>query len=719
MSERATVNRRSFLKTSLLASGALMVGVGSYGLLGAGENAQETWIPNLYVRIEPNGKIRIVSKNPEGGQGVKTAFPMVVAECLEVDWKDVHIEQAVLDDRYGRQRLGGSRGTPDGWDDLRIAGTGALYLLRHAAAQEWGVPVSECYGESGVIKHTSSDRQAPYASLLQSAATLPAPNVSDLKLKSSPSEFKLLGTEIPNVDNADIISGRQVYGSDFRLDGMHYAVYEKCPAIGGTVKSANLDHVRQLPGVTHAFVVPGTSEYNGLQPGVAIVAKSFWEARVARKQLQVEWNVVQTDSTADYGKQAEKLASAPGQTLRHDGDVDAAFERAAKIVEASYHYPHLAHANMEPQNCTAMMHDSGRMELWAPTQNAAAGRGLISELLGIPEENIHVNMMRMGTALGRRSRRDFMTETAWIAHKAGVPVQLQWMREDDFAHDFYRPEGWHHLRAGLDDNGKLLAWDHHFITLGRDGKPISGASLSQNHYPAGLVPNFRFRQSVIESKIRTGPWRSPGSSAYCWVFQGFIDEIAVAAGRDALEFRLDLLSQTFGKPSLDVERAKATLKLAAKKAGWGRNAGSNRGLGIAFHTSQRGYAAHVAEVEADGKRIKARKVWSAVDVGPILNLSGAKQQVEGCVIDALSSTQQEMTFKDGAAQHSNFNSYPLLRINQAPKVECHFIQNDISPTGLGEPPFNPAVPAYANAIFAASGVRIRNLPFRKDGIEIV
>ena len=258
-----------------------------------------------------------------------------------------------------------------------------------------------------------------------------------------------------------------------------------------------------------------------------------------------------------------------------------------------------------------------------------------------------------------------------------------------------------------------------FITLGLDGKPISGANLSEDHYPAGMVPNFRFRRSMIESKIRTGPWRSPGHSAYCWVFQSFIDEIAVAAGRDALEFRLDLLSQNYGKPSLDVNRAKATLKLAAEKAGWGRDTGSSRGLGIAFHSSQRGYAAHVAEVEADGKQIKAKKVWSAIDVGPILNMAGAKHQVEGCVIDALSSTQQEMTFRDGAAQHSNFNSYPLLRFEQAPEVECHFIQNDIPPTGLGEPPFNPAVPAYANAIFAANGVRIRNLPFRKDGIEVV
>ena len=712
------MDRRAFLKTSLLASGALLIGIGSCTREESGEIAGETWIPNLYVRIDPDGKITIVSKNPDAGQGVKTAFPMVVAECLEVDWQDVHVEQAPADDRYGRQALGGSRGTPDGWDDLRIAGTGALYLLRHAAAKEWGVPASECYGESGVIKHKPSGKEAPYASLLAAAAELPAPDPSELKLKSKPSEFKLLGTEVPGVDNPDIVTGKQVYGSDIRLDGMLYAVYRKCPAIGGKVKSANLDHVSKLPGVTHAFVVPGTEEYNGLQPGVAIVAESFWEARAAREQLEVNWETTHADSTANYRKQAEKLAAETGEVTRHDGDVEAAFESAAKIVEASYHYPHIAHANMEPMNCTAWLHDSGTLELWAPTQNAAAGREQIVATLGIAEDKVKVHQLRMGTAFGRRSRRDFMTEAAWIAREVGKPVQLKWTREDDFAHDFYRPEGWHHLRAGLDEQGKMIAWDHHFITLGLDGETISGANLSRNHYPAGLVPNFRFRRSIIESHIRTGPWRSPGHSAYCWVFQSFFDEVAVAAGRDPLEFRLDLLSQSHGEVRLDVERAKATLKLAAEKAGWGRDPGASRGLGIAFHSSQRGYAAHVAEVEADGKNIKARKVWSAIDVGPVLNMSGAKAQVESCVVDALSSTGQEMTFENGAAQQSNFSSYPLLRFAQAPEVECHFIQEDIPPTGLGEPPFNPAVPAYANAIFAASGVRVRELPFRRAGIEL-
>lgn len=716
--DRGNMDRRAFLKTTLLASGALLIGVGSCGNSNTGKTARETWKPNLYVRIDPDGTITIVSKNPDAGQGVKTAFPMVVAECLEVDWKDVHVEQAPADDRYGRQALGGSRGTPDGWDDLRIAGTGALYLLMGAAAKEWDVPTSECSAASSIITHEPSGRTKAYASLLETAATLPAPEVSELKLKSRPSEFKLLGTFVPGVDNPKILTGQPIYGSDIRLDGMLYAVYQKCPVFGGKARSANLEHVRSLPGVTHAFIVPGTDEYSGLQPGVAIVAETFWEANSAREQLKVDWETTHADSSEGYAEQAKTLAAEPGETLRHDGDVDATFDRSVTIVEASYHYPFVAHATMEPMNCTALLHESGKLELWAPSQNPQTQRKLISQTLGIPEGRIHVNQVRIGGAFGRRSRLDFAVEAAWIARETGRPVQLLWTREDDMAHDFYRPAGWHHFKAGLSDEGRMIAFDHHFITLGMGGKTVSGARLSANHYPAGLVPNFRLRQSIIETHVPTGPWRSPGHSAYCFAYQSFFDEVALAAGRDPLEFRLDLLSQSFGKPQLDTERGSGTLRVAAEAAGWGREMENNRGLGIAFHFDHRGYAAHVAEVSIDGDRFTLDKVYSAVDVGPILNLSGAKNQVEGAVMDGLSTTQLETTIAGGSAQQTNFHAHPMLRIDKAPEVECHFIQSDNSPTGLGEPPFAPVAPAIANAIFAASGTRIRELPFRRSGFTL-
>ena len=713
------LDRRAFLKVSLLASGALVVGVAYTSPTRAKGLVKETWAPNLYVRINTDGHVSIVSKNPEAGQGVKTAFPMVVAECLNVDWKNVSVEQAPLDDRYGRQVIGGSRGTPDGWDDLRIAGTAACELLKSAAAAHWGVPVSACQAVQGSIMHKDSGKAIAYADLLESAAALPVPDVSELNLKSRPEDFHLLGTFVPGVDNPKIVTGQSLFGCDTRLDGMLYAVYEKCPTFGGRVRNANVDQVRAQRGVTHAFVVEGTDDQTGLLPGVAIVADSWWAAQSARRQLRVDWQAAHSDSSAAYERQAQAMAREAGQTLRADGDVDGALEKSRRIVEASYYYPFVSHANMEPQNCTARYDDSGELVLWAPSQNPKAGRELISRTLGIPESRIHVNLTRIGGGFGRRLRNDFMVECAWIAREVGKPVQLQWSREDDMRHDFYRPAAWHHFRAGIDDDGRMAAFDHHFVTFGNNGEPVSGAGLSPAHYPAGLVPNFRLRQSLVETNVPTGPWRSPGHSAYCWAYQSFFDEVALAAERDPLEFRIDLLSRSFGEPPLDLKRTRATLALAASKAGWGmRELKPGRGMGMAFHFDHGGFVSHVAEVVAEDSKVRVEKVYSGVDVGPILNLSGARNQVEGAVVDALSTARLEITFANGAAQQSNFNDYGLLRIDQAPEVESHFIQSDNSPTGLGEPPIAAATPAICNAIFAATGTRIRELPFSRSGIVV-
>jgi isoquinoline 1-oxidoreductase beta subunit len=714
----ASMDRRAFLQTSLLASGALLIGVVHPGRSEAALEAGRAWVPNLYIRIEADNRVTIVSKNPEAGQGVKTAFPMVVAECLDVDWKTVDVEQAPLDDRYGRQVIGGSRGTPDGWDDLRIAGAGARHLLIAAAAARWGVSPGECSTDNGTVIHESSGRSASYAELRGTAAELPVPDVADLHLKSRPEEFRLLGTFVPGVDNPKILTGKPLFGCDTRLDGMLYAVYEKCPTFGGKVRSANVDEVRALPGVTHAFVVEGTDNLAGLLPGVAIVATTWWEADRARRQLRVDWATDHSDSSKEYERQAAALRDRPGETLRADGDVEQALGAAAQIVEASYYYPFVSHANMEPQNCTALMHESGRLELWAPSQNPRGGRELIAQTLGIPEDRIHVNLTRIGGGFGRRLRHDAMVEAAWIAREVGKPVQLQWTREDDMRHDFYRPAAWHHFRAGIGSDGRMTAFDHHFVSFGRGGQPISGAGLPPGHYPAGLVPNFRLRQSLIESRVPTGPWRSPGHSAFCWAYQSFFDEVALAAGRDQLEFRLDLLSRSYGEPPLDLERTSGTLRTAAEKAGWGRDPGPNRGLGMAFHYDHGGFVSHVAEVAADGNRVRVEKVWSGIDIGPVINLSGARNQVEGCVMDALSTAQLEITFADGATEQGNFDDYGLLRINQAPEVECYFVQTDNPPSGLGEPPIAPATPAIANAIFAATGTRIRTLPMRREGIVV-
>jgi isoquinoline 1-oxidoreductase beta subunit len=715
--KHSAVSRRRFLQVAMMASGGLAVGV-AWTTPTAKATEDSRWIPNLYVRIDTDGTVTIVSKNPEAGQGVKTAFPMVVAECLEVDWQKVRVEQAPLDDRYGRQVVGGSRGTPDGWDDLRVAGAGALYLLKSAAAKQWNVPVSELRAASGVISHPGSARSAKYEELLAAAAALPAPDIANLQLKSRPEEFRLLGRFIPGVDNHEICTGQPLFGCDTRLDGMRYAVYEKCPVFGGKVRDANIEEIRGLPGVTHAFVVEGTNQLGGLLPGVAIVADTWWQAQSARRKLRVNWTTGHAASSSEFERQARELARQRGEVQRSDGNVDKAFDQAHEVVSASYYYPFVSHANMEPQNCTALLHESGRMELWAPTQNPKDGRALISQVLGLPEDSIHVHITRMGGGFGRRLTNDFMVEAAWIAREVKRPVQLQWSREDDMRHDHYRPAGWHHFRAGLDPAGKMTSFDHHFITFGRDGKTVSGGWLSPNHYPAGLVPNFRLRRSMIDCPVPTGPWRSPGHSAYCWAYQSFFDEVALAAGRDPLEFRLDLLSRAYGKPPLDLGRAAGTLRMAAEKAGWGRQLPEGRGLGMAFHFDHGGYVSHLAEVSTSEDGVRVEKVWSVADVGPILNLSGARNQVEGCVVDALSTARLEITFDQGAAVQSNFDEYDLLMIAQTPDIECHFIQSDNSPTGLGEPPIAPATPAITNAIFAATGQRVRTLPLARSGVNL-
>ncbi|MDH3452966.1 MAG: molybdopterin-dependent oxidoreductase, partial [Gammaproteobacteria bacterium] len=361
------------MKVTLATSGALLVGVSCSQSTDSGVYEDGQWTANLYVRINTDGTVTIVSKNPEAGQGVKTAFPMVVAECLNVDWKNVNVEQAPLDEHYGRQVAGGSRGTPDGWDDLRIAGTAACHLLTLAAANAWGVPVAECEAANGQVVHVPSSKKRTYESLLEAAAELPAPKVSELELKSRPADFKLLGSFVPGVDNLKILTGQPLFGCDVRLEEMLYAVYEKSPNFGGRVRNANVDQIRDLPGVTHAFVVEGTSNQNGLLPGVAIVAETWWAAHSARKQLQVEWETDHSDSTDGYEREASRLAADHGDTLRSDGNVDRALDSATRVVEATYYYPFVSHANMEPQNCTARFLESGELEIWVPSQNPRAG----------------------------------------------------------------------------------------------------------------------------------------------------------------------------------------------------------------------------------------------------------------------------------------------------------------------------------------------------------
>jgi len=734
-------SRRSFLRTSAIG-GAFVLGMSAQGALAAaaGAAASADFTPNAFIRIGRDGRVTLISKQPEIGQGIKTSLPMVIAEQLEVDWKDVRIVQGDLDTaQYGPQGAGGSTSTPTNYENFHRLGAAARMMLVQAAADTWGVPVSECSAAGGAVVHGPSRRRLAYGALVERAAKLPVPDAKAVVLKD-PATYKLLGTRIGGVDNAAIVAGRPLFGIDVRLPGMLYAMYLKCPVFGGRPVSANLDAIKAMPGVKDAFIVEGTANLNGLRPGVAIVATSTWAAIRARRALEVVWDEGEGagHSWADFTAQAQLASRKAGAaTVRKDGDVPAALAGAAKVVEAAYSYPFISHASMEPQNCTAWLKEDGTLELWAPTQNPGAGQALVTTTFGIPKEKISLHIIRSGGGFGRRLSSDFIVEATAIAQKVAGPVKLTWTREDDLQHDHFRPGGFHFLRGGVDAGGRAVAWHNHFVTFAnrveREGKsvlqPGSGGNLAADEFPGRWLDNCLFEQTVLECRVPMGPWRAPGSCVFAWVLHSFIDELAHAGGRDPLEFRLELLgnkdlvaaSSERGLP-YDVKRMRKVLVEVAQRAGWGKKQfARGQGQGIAFHFSHRGYVAQVAEVTVsrDGQ-LKVDRVVVALDVGSqIVNLSGAENQVQGSVIDGLSTMMfPELNLDKGRIVQSNFHEYGLLRMPDAPtSIETHFIKTDNPVTGLGEPALPPLAPAVCNAIFAATGKRVRQLPLSKTDLS--
>jgi isoquinoline 1-oxidoreductase subunit beta len=730
------VSRREFLRASAIAGGGIALASFLEPLSAAVSGLP--FVPsdaslNAFIRIMPDGIVTIVSKNPEIGQGVKTALPMLVAEELDVEWKDVRVEQAPLDTkRFTQQFAGGSTATPNSWLPLRRAGAAGRAMLVAAAAAKWGVAASECETEKGTVRHRASNRRVSYGAIASAAASMPVPDLATVPLKD-PKTFTIIGTRVRGVDNHAIVTGAPLYGIDVSVPGMLYATYVKSPVFGGKVASANLADVKRQPGVRHAFVVEGGTALSGLLGGVAIVADSWWLAKKARETLTVSWNegTTASQSSARFAADAAALATQlPQRVLRTDGDVDAALAGAAKVVRAAYDYPFIAHAPLEPQNCTAHYRD-GKLEIWAPTQTPESGRGLVARTLGLKDDDITIHLTRSGGGFGRRLNNDYMVEAAWIAKETGVPVKLLWTREDDIQHDFYRPAGFHNFTGGVDAAGKLVAWRNHFVSFGDGQNFAPSAGMSPGEFPARFVPNYALATSMMPIGVPTGALRAPGSNGIAFAAQSFIDELAHAAGRDPLQFRLDMLSAEQPAPApsgsgpqpvlFDGTRMRAVLELVAEKSGWGkRPVPRGTGMGVAFHFSHRGYFAEVVQASVTrAGELSVEKVWAVGDVGSeIINPSNAENQTQGAVLDGLAQALgQAITIEGGRTVQSNFHDFQLLRHAQAVPVEVHFLKSTFPPTGLGEPALPPVIPALCNAIFAATGKRVRSLPLSTQDLK--
>lgn len=654
---------------------------------------------NSFLSIAPDGIITIMSPNPELGQNIKTSFPLIVAEELDADWSKVKVLQAPLDPgNFERQVTGGSGAVPHSWERLRKAGATARHMLIEAAAKKWNVSASTLTAERGTVLNKQTGRKFSYGELATAAAGIAVPE--EVKLKNV-KDFKLIGTEVRNVDNHEMVTGKPLYGLDFHREGMLIAMVQHPAAFGMKIKSVDSAAAKAMPGIVDVVT---------FKNNVAVVGKSTWQVMKARKALKVEYEKDGAlESTADHDKLFKDLLdSKDAATVRRkDGDVEAAFKSAARVVRSEYQCPFLSHSPMEPMNFFAHVREDG-VELVGPTQTPDRARNEAAKLLGISPEKITVDMTRLGGGFGRRLQADYVLDAVEVSNIMKAPVKIIWSREDDMMGGSYRPAVRYRFEAAIDGNGNMTAYKLRGVGIN------AGNSTREDNFPSGAVDNLLIDSVEHKSPITTGPWRAPITNFLAFAEQSFLDEVAFAVKKDPVQFRLELLERAkkapVGEIKYDIDRMIGVIKLAAEKSGWGKKKNVSQGFSVYF--SHRSYVAQVAEMEMKNNNPVLKKIYAASDCGIVINMSGARQQVTGGIVDGFGHAMfGKLTFKDGEAEQKNFNSYRLIRMKEVPEVEVHFVNNGIDPTGLGEPALPPTGGAVANALFKATGKRLRNQPF--------
>ncbi|HKV62783.1 MAG TPA: xanthine dehydrogenase family protein molybdopterin-binding subunit [Candidatus Acidoferrum sp.] len=737
MTIASVVNRRDFLKTGAAGSVALVIGFHLSPRAFADQaTEQEKKIPNpfdAWVRITPDNHATLILGKSEMGQGIMTALPMILAEELCLDWKNVRVEQAPTNPKIYDHGTGGSGSVAGSWLPMRRAGAAAREMLITAAAARWNVSRDTCKAQDGGILHGARKNFLTYGELVPDAATLPIPDFKTVPLKNS-SEFTIVGHDTRRFEGRDKATGAAKFGLDSRVPGMQFAVIARCPVFGGKVKTFDATKAKAVPGVRDVFAIDPVAQGAFTAGGVAVLADNSWAAIQGRKALQITWDEgpAASESSASLRQQFVDNASKPGKVVRNEGDVDAAVVGAAKKIEAIYELPFAPHATMEPMNCTVHIRPDGA-EAWVPTQAPQWAQEVIAGVSKLPLEKVIVHTTLMGGGFGRRYQADFVMEAAQVAKVSGKPVMVFWTRDDDMQHGFYRPASYHHFSGALDGQGNMAAWKHFQSSTSIDAmwSPKGKETPENSEFATAAfipyrAPNYRVEYTLAQSSVPRAWWRSVEHSSSGFVVESFVDELATAAGADPLEFRLrhigddrkipDFTNPKENKP-LDTARLKGVLRLAAEKASWGQPLPKGIFRGIAGYYSFESYTAAVAEVSVKGGAVKVHRIVYAVDCGRPVNPEGVRAQVESAAIYGLSAALHDaITISGGRVEQSNFNDYEMPRISETPKTEVHVIMSQEEPTGIGEPGLPVIAPAMCNAIFAATGKRIRRLPIRKEDL---